>query len=657
MLVTYNAKLGQYKSNLGALKTSEYTQIRIFAKDVHLVKIKIQTDANILITDMQMQNDIWTYDFIAPATPCIVWYSFIIEANYETYYFGAKDGETQGEGEIHFDHCSPYQITVYDRDFQTPDWAKAATMYQIFPDRFVRGNEKNLASGKDYHQSMGRKVLLHENWDELPIYQPVDGEEFYSPCDFFGGDLAGIEQSLDYISSLGVNAIYLNPIIEAASNHRYNTADYLTVDPILGSNADFTHLCEVARNKGIKIILDGVYSHTGSDSIYFNKNENYKTVGAYQSEKSEFYDWYTFYGSRDNYRSWWGFDTLPEVNEENPAWQKFVITDENSVLSSWMTMGASGLRIDVADELPDDVIFLMRDKLKESNPQSLIIGEVWEDATTKQSYGQHRKYALGTGLDSVMNYPFRNNCLNFFLHRINGYQLCDFLSSQYLNYPAPMYYTLMNLLSSHDVARAKTFLATGQNGDNMSREQQAELSLTPEQEKRGKQLLKLATALQFTIPGIPSIYYGDEQGLDGLKDPFNRTTFSHKDEELAEFFKQISNLRKSEQVLKTGNISFLPLSEDVIAILRYNIGGEDFFHNRAATTAIVLVINRSDVEYSTKLSVNQFEACIEQSKLFPLRGYEFTAATDMLSGEKLAYEYSAANLCLKPHSFALIKLS
>ncbi|MDR0519146.1 MAG: glycoside hydrolase family 13 protein [Clostridiales Family XIII bacterium] len=461
-----------------------------------------------------------------PSHASVVWYWFRIDTGGSSVYYGAEPGNNAGVGKVFLNPPTAFQLTVFEPSFRTPDWAKSAIMYQIFPDRFRRSAKNRVESGLGYHHGMGRTDMwLHDDWGERPEHRPLGGQGHYMPLDLFGGDIPGITESLGYLKGLGVSLIYLNPIFESYSNHRYNTGDYLKIDPTLGTDGDFAELVERAGELGIKVILDGVFSHTGDDSVYFNKYGRYGSVGAYQSEESPYHSWYTFSEYPERYKSWWGFDTLPEVDELRQDWIGFIIEGEGSVLKSWIGRGAAGYRLDVADELPDDTISRMRRVLKDADPEAFLLGEVWEDATTKQSYNVGRRYALGGGLDSVMNYPFANHTADFLLGRIDASAYRRFLVSQSQNYPKEMYYALMNLLSSHDVARIRTLLATGEGGRGMSRERQAEFAVSAEDDGRGAVLVRCAAALQYSLPGIPSIYYGDEAGMHGLLDPFNRGTF------------------------------------------------------------------------------------------------------------------------------------
>ena len=236
---------------------------------------------------------------------------------------------------------------------------------------------------------------VHESWEEAPAWKPdADGE--IRNRDFFGGNLKGIQEKLDYLQSLSVTTLYLCPIFESASNHRYNTADYGTIDPMLGTDEDFRALCTEAEKRGMRIVLDGVFNHIGSQSLYFNADGFYPTLGAAQSKESPYYPWFRFSSWPNEYESWWGFKTLPSVEETNKDYVNFIIDDENSIVRRWLRAGASGWRLDVADELPDGFIEKIRTAMEETKPDTLLIGEVWEDGTTKIAYNQRRRYLLGT---------------------------------------------------------------------------------------------------------------------------------------------------------------------------------------------------------------------------------------------------------------------
>ncbi|MBR2284714.1 MAG: glycoside hydrolase family 13 protein [Ruminococcus sp.] len=440
-----------------------------------------------------------------------------------------------------------FQLTVYSREYETPDFLKGGVMYQIFPDRFCK-------SGKP-HDDIPYGRVLREDWGGTPYYRPDYSGHVWNN-DYFGGDLAGIQSKLPYLQSLGVTCIYLNPIFESHENHRYNTADYMKVDPILGTNEDFAELCREAEKYGISIILDGVFSHTGADSVYFNKNGRYPEPGAYQSWDSKYHDWYSFISFPDVYEAWWGIDTLPNVNENNDSYTNF-ICGEDGVLQYWLSLGAAGWRLDVADELPDKFISNLRRSVKGFDKDKLIIGEVWEDASNKESYGIKRRYLLGDQLDSVMNYPFREAILSF----VKGGAIPDFIGSVMTileNYPKPSIDVLMNFVSTHDIERAINRLG-GESCEGRNKDWMAEKWLTHEQYEHGKDLLKAAMALQFFLPGVPCIYYGDEAGLQGYKDPFNRRCYpwGNEDRELIGYVSELSRVRRSIPNMKDGRNYFV----------------------------------------------------------------------------------------------------
>lgn len=474
-----------------------------------------------------------------------------------------------------FDGKDLFQLTVYDKHYETPDFLKGGVMYQIFPDRFCK-------SGK-VHENIPEDRIIREDWGGTPYYKPDQNGHVWNN-DYFGGDFAGIQSKLPYLSDLGVTCIYLNPIFESHENHRYNTANYMKADPMLGTNEEFRELCTEAEKYGISVILDGVFSHTGADSIYFNKFNRYDTVGAYNSKESPYYNWYSFFDYPNGYEAWWGIDTLPNVWENNPEFTKYICGEEG-VLNYWLSMGAAGYRLDVADELPDQFLENLRKSVKGFGEDKIVIGEVWEDASNKESYGVKRRYLLGNQLDSVMNYPFREAIIGY-VKGGSAENLENSIMTIMENYPKPTIDVLMNFVSTHDIERAINRLA-GENCDDKSKDWMAEKYLSPEEYERGKNLLKAAMALQFFLPGVPSIYYGDEAGLQGYKDPFNRRCYpwGNEDKELIEYTKELSRVRKSISSMKDGRTYFVYHDENVVAFTRTGETDAVVFVNRSGNTA------------------------------------------------------------------------
>lgn len=486
----------------------------------------------------------------------IYYYRFeLVRENGTMLFAGTTDGHTADIG----DWLSEWRIAAYDKDFYTARDTAGAVMYQIFPDRFYKADGVETASAAN-------ERIIHQNWNERPhCFYDYEG---FKCNDFFMGNLKGIEQKLEYISSLGVTHIYLNPIFESAENHRYSTSDYTKVDPYLGNIEHFTQLCEKAKEYDIKIILDGVFSHTGDDSIYFNKYRHYEGDGAYNSKASQYYDWYNFKNYPDDYECWWGFETLPNVRETQPSYMEY-ITGDNGILRRWLRLGASGWRLDVADELPDEFLEAVRKAVKAEDPDALIIGEVWENAVTKESYGKQREFLLGTQCDSVMNYPFLNAVTGFVITGDSN-EFYNSVMQILSDYPAPAVDCLMNVLSTHDTTRVLCRLGA----DTVpERRYQADARLTPQQRALGIERLLTAAVIQFTLPGIPCIFYGDEAGVEGFGDPSCRATFPWGREEqvLLDIHKKLGKIRKDNKTAFSKPMVFERFDSGVISYTRGDI--------------------------------------------------------------------------------------
>ena len=352
---------------------------------------------------------------------------------------------------------------------------------------------------------------------------------------------------------MGVSVLYFCPIFEAASNHRYDTADYGKIDPMLGTEEEFRALCQSARERGIRVVLDGVFNHTGSRSLYFNQDGWYPTLGASQSQESPYYGWFSFHPWPNSYDSWWGIDTLPAVREDHPGYTNYIIEHEDSIVRRWLRAGASGWRLDVADELPDAFIEKLRTAVEETSPDALLLGEVWEDASSKIAYSRRRKYLLGRELHGVMNYPFRSALLTYLL----GGGAEDFRESMEAlreNYPRDAFYSAMNFLGTHDTPRILTLL--GASCTPESKDDRAAYRLSPEERSKGLALVRLAVLVLLSFPGAPMIYYGDEVAMEGFEDPLNRGGYNwdHGDQALRDWFSRLGCLRRDLPPF-TGGIS------------------------------------------------------------------------------------------------------
>ena len=499
----------------------------------------------------------WECDF-TPEQSGLYFYRFEIDTWRGTLGITSRFGGESGIDEFGAPEGECWQLTVFESQYQIPDWLSGGIMYQIFPDRFYRSGTTKYNVPQDRY--------LHQRWGSQPEWRPNHQGEITN-SDYFGGDLEGIIQKLDYLQSLGITCIYLNPIFEAHSNHRYDTADYTKVDPLLGSKEDFKRLCKEANKRGIHIMLDGVFNHTGSDSIYFNRKGRYQTLGAYQSQESPYYDWYQFYQWPEQYACWWNFETLPNVNEATETYNAY-INGTDGVIQTWLKAGADGWRLDVADELPDLFLDDITKAAKQVKPTSMILGEVWEDASNKMAYGQRRRYLLGKQLDSVMNYPFREAIIGFLTGK-NPAEMMELIMTVLEHYPPGAIHLLMNHIGTHDTERILTVLG-GEPLNGRDREWQSRTKLSQEQRSRGLALLKLASLMQYTLPGIPCVYYGDEAGMEGYRDPFNRGCFpwGHEDAELVNWYRSLGKIRHSCEVLKQGTLEPYYADDDCFVYVR-----------------------------------------------------------------------------------------
>ena len=546
-----------YKSTVGGVKEDEKITFRVKG-DFPFCNLIYRLDGSDInnVISMEKKGDFFETEI-----------SFSIGLYF--YCFSVGDGRFLGKGKEYLgvvtDDPKFFQLLVSSNDYKTPNWIKGGVIYQIFPDRFNRG-EVNKIVGKD--------KILRNDFNGIPYYLPDENGRVLNN-DFFGGDIKGIIEKLDYLKDLGVSVIYLNPIFKAYSNHRYDIGDYMAIDPLLGTEEDFILLVKKAKENGISIILDGVFNHTGTDSVYFNKYGNYPSVGAYQSTDSKYYDWYKFIDYPDKYEAWWGVPDLPALNKNNALYIDF-ITGKDGVLEKYTKMGIGGWRLDVVDELPDEFVEKIRCAVKGINNNAIIIGEVWEDATNKISYGVRRKYFCGNELDSVMNYTLKDAILHY-VNFGDSKALSFIVKEQIDHYHENVLNSLMNILSTHDTFRLLSAVG-GVDVSGKTKEEMSKIKIPENKLSDAIKRQKAAALLQFTLPGVPSVYYGDEIGMQGYTDPLNRGYFSwdNVNNDILSFYRKLGTLRSDYDVFAEGKTEIIYDNDGVFAFKRKNENSEIF---------------------------------------------------------------------------------
>ena len=491
----------------------------------------------------------WTAAF-ALDDPDLYFYFFQITTKNESFRLLKQGDDTNMED------GDWWQISVIAEEFAVPSALEGAVMYQIFPDRFAKSGQADL------HDKL-QPYWIHSNTHDIPVWQPNERGEVTNN-DFFGGNFDGMCEKLDYLHDLGVEVLYLNPIFMAWSTHRYDTYDDARIDPMLGAEDDFRHFCNEAHERGMKVILDGVFSHVGDRSPYFQS--------AISDPNSPYRSWFQFQHYPDRYTSWWGITTLPCVDKMNPDFIRYMIDDEDSVAVHWLKLGADGWRLAVVDELPDAFLARLRARIRAYKPDALLIGEVWEDASNKIAYDQRRRYFTDRQLDSVMNYPWQKAILRYVRSEDDGTGLGDAIRTLAENYPPDVLQTVMNILSTHDTPRAINAILDPRDGD---RTDLAQRHFTQEQLREGRQRLKLAAFLQFMLPGMPCIYYGDEAGMTGYRDPFNRKFYpwGREDGNLVSFYRSLARVKKSAPALRSGTVLVLEAGGGRLLLLRQSAEG------------------------------------------------------------------------------------
>ena len=472
------------------------------------------------------------------------------------------------------------QLTVSDFKYLPPNAQYGGIIYHIFIDRFYRG--KNTPAKDGAH--------LVDNWyAPIPEYPEFPGAPLKNNY-FYGGDLWGVADKLDYIKSLGVTILYLSPIFESPSNHKYDTADYMHVDKMFGGDGALINLIKKAKKKGISIILDGVFNHTGDDSVYFNKYGKYSEIGAYQSKKSRYYPWYNFHSFPNEYSAWWGIEILPKINTDLSECKSF-FAGENGVIDKYAKMGILGFRLDVADELSDTFISSIKESLNERNSTSILYGEVWEDASNKIAYGKLKNYYLGNELDGVMNYPLRDGIISF-LRDFETEKLLYALTEVTFNAPKRIRDAQMNILGTHDTERIITVLG-GESSTGKSNDYLSTLKMNEQEYEKGRRRLLMGATALFTLPGIPCIFYGDEAGLEGYKDPFNRRTFpwNNIDSIIIAHYRKLAKIRIENKVYRDGDFKLIYLCNGILVFERID-----------KYNSYITVLNNTEKELTVRLS-------------------------------------------------------
>ncbi len=477
--------------------------------------------------------------------PALFFYEFLFLRGTRTLFTSSVNNY---DFELSYHSSSKFSLLVYEDYFKPKEWFGRGIMYHIFVDRFAKGEiapfERN-------------DIVMNNDWyGGVPQYAKNQGDKLNNNM-FFGGNLKGIEDKLDYLEGLGTRVIYLSPIFKSYSNHKYDTGDYMTVDEMFGGEDAFKSLLAKAKEKGIAVILDGVFNHTGDDSLYFNKYGKYESDGAYNCENSPYRDWYNFKSYPNDYDSWWGIDILPKLDQNNEACRNYFV-GEGGVVEKYTKMGIGGWRLDVADELPDEFLYKLRETVHQnSNGQGIIIGEVWENAAVKRAYGKRRNYFHGRQLDSVMNYPLRNGIIDFVTCG-SAEMLYNVLVELYTSYPRCVSDSLMNILGTHDTERILTVLGDNYRPDAPN-DHLAVMRMTGYDREKAAERLKMASIIQYTVYGIPSVFYGDEAGMEGYHDPFCRRTFPWEREHkgLLEHYRRLGELRNIEKAFDRGEFRVL----------------------------------------------------------------------------------------------------
>lgn len=601
--VVHDSQNLKFRKPFGAVEVGQKVKLSINIDKELIVAIElIQFDGTRLNIGMEreyLNNGEFKYSVEIDTSDAggMLEYYFILIDGYDRLYYGNNDERLGGIGQIYNYNPVPYQITVYEKS-NIPEWYKEGVIYQVFVDRFYNGNDdKSVNSPKE-------NSFIYGRWSDAPMYiKDMTGRIIR--WDFYGGNLKGIIKKLEYIQSLGISIIQLSPIFKSSSCHKYDAGDFKVIDEMFGTEDEFKELCKIAESKGIKIILDVVFSYTSSDSKYFNKLGNYNSIGAYQSPNSKYHDWYKFFRYPCQYESWWGIEERPNVNVMNEEYIDYIINSENSVIKKWMELGASGWKLNVIDELPDEFIELIRKRIQNISNNTVLLGDVWDDASNKVSYSKRRKYLMGKEIHAATNYPLRESLINFIKGYIKSNKFKRKIMSLYENYPREIFYGNINIIGTGETERILTVL----DGNLV--------------------LLKLMVVIQFALPGVPLLYYGDEAGLKGGKEPDNRKSFPWENEnkELVEFYRRIIDIRNKENSLKKGDLTIFETQLDVFAFERN--------YENEKVIVLVNVSNKSKVFNDINLNgtyINLFN---------PIEKYKFIGSNSVIT--------------IFPHAFKILR--
>ena len=595
-MIMFDSQSEFFRCPQGAIKEDEKIALNIYIKRCFpcspsvIIEKRNDYDKNLIRkVPLEWKSTFKNYDLYGV--------EFIIEQCGHYFYSFDFGRETKSPKNL-------YQLLIYKKDYITPKWIKGGIIYHIFVDRFFR----------DKIRSKDDDILIRHNWGGTPNFLSDKNGKIKND-DFFGGNLDGIISKIPYLHSLGITAIYLSPIFEAHSNHKYDVGNFFKIDPMFGGDDSLKNLCCEAKKYGMHVILDLVLSHTGDDSVYFNKYGSYDSVGAYQSKSSPYFSWYKFNSWNDDYSCWWNIKILPTLNKENKNYRSFIMGNDG-VLKHYLKEGVKGYRLDVADELPNDFLDELRISVKSYDEEALIIGEVWEDAADKYAYGKLKEYFLGKQLDSVTNYPIRTAIINYVKNK-DCSLLSDTMNLISEKYPKEALNCIMNILSTHDTARILTVLGSDESPKNKNEMSASKLS--PDELEKGIKMLKIAALIQMTLPGIPCIYYGDEAGTEGWTDPFNRTCFpwGHENQEILKLYFFLTKLRKSSRLFIDGKYRCLIHDKGVYIYERYDHEKKIIIAVNLSLDEIFLNFNDNFTDYETGKSAGKFS--VEPNKFIILQ--------------------------------------